>query len=281
MLIAARSQQPAPGSAPRPPGQTHARPHPRPPAGSSPADHRRTRSSQSSSVDGNDLLVRLARRRRGTRCAAPRAGRSHPAAPPPAPPHPRRRTAAPPPGCCTAALGPSSCPMNHSRCCANDNGTRSGRGCGASAARAARAPRQPHRQPGRGRRLEQRPHRHLRPQHRPDPADQPDRQQRVPAQGEEVILGPDRLQRRARPRTPGTAAPPRTSAGPRPAAAPAAKSGAGSAARSSFPFGVSGSSSSTTTAAGTMYSGSRDAANSRTAAGSPAASPSAPPAGTT
>ena len=132
--------------------------------------------------------------------------------------HPRRRTAAPPPGCCTARLGPSSCPMNHSRCCANDNGTRSGRGCGTSAARAGRAPRQPGRQPGRGRRLEHRPHRHLGPQHRPDPADQPDRQQRVPAQGEEVILGPDRLQPEHVRRTPGTTAPPGTSAGPRPAA---------------------------------------------------------------
>ena len=36
--------------------------------------------------------------------------------------------------------GPSSWPMNHSRCWANDNGTRSGRGRGASAARAAPAP---------------------------------------------------------------------------------------------------------------------------------------------
>ena len=39
-----------------------------------------------------------------------------------------------------SGLGPSSCPMNHSRCCANDNGTRTGRGCGTSAARAACAP---------------------------------------------------------------------------------------------------------------------------------------------
>ena len=54
--------------------------------------------------------------------------------------------------------------------------------------------RQPHRQPRRGRRLEHRPHRQLGAQHRPDPADQPDRQQRVPAQGEEVVLRPDPLQ---------------------------------------------------------------------------------------
>ena len=44
----------------------------------------------------------------------------------------------------------------------------------------------------RGRRLEQRPHRHLQPL-LPQPLHQPDRQQRVPAQGEEVILRPHPL----------------------------------------------------------------------------------------
>jgi hypothetical protein len=61
------------------------------------------------------------------------------------------------------------------------------------------------------------------------------------------------------------------------AEARAAKSGAGSAARSVFPLGVSGSRSKTTTAAGTMYSGSTPAACSRSTAGSTAA----PGAGTT
>ena len=49
------------------------------------------------------------------------------------------------------------------------------------------------RQPRRGRRLEQRPHRHLHPP-LPQPLHQPHRQQRVPAQREEVIVGPDRVQ---------------------------------------------------------------------------------------
>ena len=58
---------------------------------------------------------------------------------------------------------------------------------------------------------------------------------------------------------------------------PAATSGAGSAAWSSLPLGVSGISSSTTTAAGTMASGSTRAS----AAHSPSPSGAAPAAGTT
>ena len=95
----------------------------------------------------------------------------------------------------------------------------------------------------------------------------------MPAQGEEVIVGPDRGQpehvgeRLAHQLLAGIGrAPPGPGTGGR-------GSGAGSAARSSFPFAVSGSASSTTTAAGTMYSGSRAAANSRTSAASPPAPP--------
>ena len=55
-------------------------------------------------------------------------------------------------------------------------------------------------------------------------------------------------------------------------ASPLCRSGAGSALRSSLPLGVSGSASSTTKAAGTMYSGSRAARWRRSAAGSGARS---------
>ena len=52
--------------------------------------------------------------------------------------------------------------------------------------------------------------------------------------------------------------------GARYSARPAAKSGAGNAARSSFPFGVTGTASTTTTAAGTMCGANRSPANART-----------------
>ena len=74
-------------------------------------------------------------------------------------------------------------------------------------------------------------------------------------------------------RTGRTGSPPRAVRGSRLTAAATAKSGAGSAARSSFPLTVSGSASSTTTAAGTMYSGSRAATCSRSAAASSATRP--------
>ena len=157
--------------------------------------------------------------------------------------------------------------MNHSRCWANDNGTRSGRGRAASGSRAGPARSSRTASPaGVGASNTARTGTSA-----PSTArirdDQPHRQQRMPAQGEEVIVRPDPLHaqhlgeqaaqhllghggrvpaRRRRPRTPGPAARP----------------------RSSFPLGVSGSDSSTTTADGTMYSGSRAAAYSRTAAAS-------------
>ena len=70
----------------------------------------------------------------------------------------------------------------------------------------------------------------------------------------------------------------RTVAGARAGPAPPAVSGAGSARRSSLPFTVSGSPSSTTTADGTMYSGSRPP---RCARSSAASTPQAASAGTT
>ena len=60
-----------------------------------------------------------------------------------------------------------------------------------SAGRASSEPCQAGGEPGDGRRLEQRPQRHLHTQHRPHPAQQLDRGERVPAQLEEVLVHPD------------------------------------------------------------------------------------------
>ncbi|GAA3773583.1 hypothetical protein GCM10022403_005880 [Streptomyces coacervatus] len=70
----------------------------------------------------------------------------------------------------------------------------------------------------------------------------------------------------------------RTVAGPRPTTPPPPYSGTGNARRSTFPFAVNGNASSTTTADGTMYSGSRAPTNPRTA---PATSPPGLPPPTT
>ena len=121
-------------------------------------------------------------------------------------------------------------------------------------ARARAAPRrrrQPQRQRRHARRLEQAADRNLDIQRRTDPADQPRRQQRVPAQLEEVVVDADPLDAPAPRQTARTGSPPAGCAAPA-AHAPAASSGAGSARRSSLPFGVSGSRSSTTIADGTM-----------------------------
>src|SRR5262249_35208638 len=112
--------------------------------------------------------------------------------------------------------------------------------------------------------LEQGTQRHLHTQHGPDPADQPHPEQRVPTQGEEVIVHthrrhPENLRerptqqllshRRRPPPHPRPSAPvPR----PRPTPAPAARSGPGSAARPSSPSAVSGSSPSPAPTPGTM-----------------------------
>ena len=123
----------------------------------------------------------------------------------------------------------------------------------AAAPAAAAAPQTPPHKPRQrrnARRLEQAADRELDIQARADPADQPRRQQRMTAQLEEVVVDPDPLDaqhlgkqraqhlllRRAR----HHASPDRVS------------SGAGSARRSSLPFGVSGRRSRTTSADGTM-----------------------------
>ena len=160
------------------------------------------------------------------------------AAPRPAPPHPRSPDSRTATGMLYSGLGPSSWPMNHSRCCANDNGTRAGRGRAPARARAARAP--PAGPPARrGRRLEQHPDRHLCPQRRPEPAGQPGSQQRVPAQSEEIVVRAYPRQAENIARTPGTTAPRARPPGPPGPAhrAPGRAAPCGRASRS----GVSGS----------------------------------------
>ena len=93
---------------------------------------------------------------------------------------------------------------------------------------------------------------------------QPDGQQRVPAEREEVVVDADRLAGPAPRRTPRTAAPPAPCAGARPARrrrTPARAAPGGRACR----WRSAAAPASTTTAAGTMYSGSRSATNSRSA----------------
>ena len=86
--------------------------------------------------------------------------------------------------------------------------------------------------------------------------------------GRRIVVDPDPVQPEHLGEHPGQDLLHRPCRGARNAAALATKSGAGNARRSSLPFAVNGNSSSTTTAAGTMYSGSRPATNSRTRAGS-------------
>ena len=110
------------------------------------------------------------------------------------------------------------------------------------------------------RRREQRAHVRVQPR-APHPLDQLHRQQRMPAQLEEVVvpahpLHAQQLRPELRPASASTSPSRRLV---RPRAHTASPSGAGSALRSSLPFGVSGSASSRTNAAGTMYSGKRAA----------------------
>ena len=105
-------------------------------------------------------------------------------------------------------------------------------------------------QPGDGRGFEQAPDGQLDVERGADAADQPRRQQRVAAQREEVVVEAD-------PPNPSISAKSEqriSSWGVRGArqVVVAVRSGAGSALRSSLPFGVSGRASSTTIAAGTM-----------------------------
>ena len=104
-------------------------------------------------------------------------------------------------------------------------------------------------QPGRGRRLEQRPHRH-RQAPLAQPLDQLHREQRVPAQGEEVVLRPDPLQ--AQDLGEHRADDLLRAPSPGPGRRPAGVVRGGQRRLSIFPFGVSGSASSTVTEAGTM-----------------------------
>ena len=126
---------------------------------------------------------------------------------------------------------------------------------GISAGRAPRTRRrtrrcrltQPTRQRRNRRRLKQAADRHLDIQARPDAADQPRRQQRMTAQLKEIVRRSQPRQPPAPPQTARTGSPPAACAAPAAAHARAA-TGAGSARRSSLPFGVSGSRSSTTNA---------------------------------
>ena len=103
----------------------------------------------------------------------------------------------------------------------------------------------------------------------PQPLHQPHRQQRMPAQREEVVLGPDPRPGRAPRRTPRTGSPPRTVAGPRPAAAPRRVVRGGQRRPVQLPVRGQRQRVQHHHRAGTMYSGSRAAAYSRTAAASP------------
>ena len=157
------------------------------------------------------------------------------------------------------ALPGSSRSRNQSRSCAKDSGS--------APVRSRRHHRRQHRQlraahllhaPGQLRhrgRLEQRPQRQLHPERLADARDHPRGQQRVPAQLEEVVVHAPPA---PAPSTSAQIPASTSSTGVRGAtyrSSAAASSGAGSALRSSLPLGVSGSASSSTNAAGTMYSG--------------------------
>ena len=104
-------------------------------------------------------------------------------------------------------------------------------------------------------------------------------QQRVPAQVEEVVVDADPLHAQHLRPDLGQRRLQLGRAVPRSAAARTRRrSGAGSALRSSLPFGVSGSASSATNAAGTMYSGRRLGAGARAARPAPRRPPRTPPA---
>ena len=172
------------------------------------------------------------------------------------------------------ADGPSIWSRNHSRCCAADSGTRSGRRPRPPPGRAGLvAPRRPRsaRPAATGVGCWNRSRtRQLHAQGVADAADQPGGEQRVAAEVEEVVVdtdGPGRARRRTGRRgLLGRRA-------RRPAAVSSARCGAGSARRSSLPLTVSGSASSTTNADGTMYSGSRLGQWPRSAADVDAAAP--------
>ncbi len=145
--------------------------------------------------------------------------------------------------------GPWNCSRNHSRCCANDNGSRSGRGTGTSGGLAASAPATtPASNAGVGfsntaRTGSSTPSTtRIRDTSRVASSECPPRSKKLSST-------PTRSRPSTCANTSHSACSPGV-AGARPP--PAAYSGAGSARRSSFPFAFSGSWSSTTTAVGTM-----------------------------
>ena len=106
--------------------------------------------------------------------------------------------------------------------------------------------------------VEQGGQRHLGPEHVPDPGHDLGGQQRVPAKLEEVVRRPDPVHPQHLGPDPGQQFLGHGGRGDEPAAGPGrAASGAGRAARSSFPAGVSGSAASSVNTAGIMNSGSR------------------------
>ena len=110
--------------------------------------------------------------------------------------------------------------------------------------------------------------RELGAQHGADPADQPHRQQRVPAEREEVVVHADRVAGPAPRRRAAHSSSSRGGAGPAGRRRRPELRG-GQRRRSSLPFGVSGSASSDDArAAGTMCSGSRSRANAMRSASS-------------
>ena len=173
-------------------------------------------------------------------------------APPPAPPHPAPLQAAPPRDVVGRARAPSSRCRNHSRRCAYDSGISAGRATARSAGRAAAASPRPLRQSlapwaprtGRGSHISTSRLARMRLISRVASSEWPPKLK-------EIVVDADPLDAPALPQTARTGSPPAACAAPATAASPRT-SGAGSARRSSLPFGVSGSRSSTTNADGTM-----------------------------
>ena len=131
---------------------------------------------------------------RETPSARSRACSPHPPAPAPAPPGPADRSTAPPAECCRSPRCPSSRFRNHSRCCADDNGTRSGRSRATSGGRTGRPVRGQHRREPRDRsRLEQRGQVQFAASSARTRLSSRVRQQRVTAQVEEAVIDADLL----------------------------------------------------------------------------------------
>ena len=233
---------PAPGSAP--PGRTAPRRRPPPPrpGPARPPRHRQLPAQLAMpSTRWNGCPSAAGKTVRSTSCRAITSPSAAPSAAVSS--SPSRRSAS---GMLYSADGPSSWAMNHSRCCANDNGTRTGRGCGASAARAGPACASRTASPAGVGASNTALTSSSAPSTTRTRRRQPHRQQRVPAQREEIILGTDPVHaqhlgehaaqqllghrrglpaRRAPPRSPGRAARPGRacrwgSAATRPASSP-------------------------------------------------------------